>query len=426
MDAVNIQQFERRCWGIILVAAPLFVLAISPWIDQYALSLIYLKPPKPSIEWNALLRSNVVWGVFALSILFPMLALLGNRLYLAFFARFNQFPLAAILAFVTVWGISFSLEHPRVRWFFCEWTKVRTENPSFARNKLFWEKRDFETSLSNNDRPVVKLVGSSQVYQGIDLAQLSREASAWNFEKNCMAGMGPQQYLAFLPRILERNPKAVVMYLSAFDLFRDDELSTDRLRWGMTPGGLRLLVQQMEPDELVDNREQVADISFATINPLWRNRDHFRRALFYYWWDFATPKVPTTEQSAVPVLAVSSGLDEAKLSLRNNVRKTKLWDLNRRSLQKIADELRQRGIELIVLEGTLEPSALEVIPSELRQEATAQLRELAELEKFQFVPRTDQPELDASRWADAYHLDEKGRAEFSAFLAAYINQRLNP
>src|SRR5207244_6546622 len=100
-------------------------------------------------------------------------------------------------------------------------------------------------------------------YMGVVASQLADDLPGSFVEKNCLAGLGPMQYPMLIDRIDERGADAVVGMISGFDMFRDDELPVNRLRWSANPGGLTRVLSTVPNDELWRNRGAIADLGFA-------------------------------------------------------------------------------------------------------------------------------------------------------------------
>lgn len=415
-------------------------IGIAGWFiaAKALLTFLYLKP----IASNASLLPTLQWK--------PALAigLIGFVLPWAWLAGIDierrlpkRIPWAATLALLLVVTVSIALTHPRVNWFFVEWAILRTPNPSFARNTLFWQQSDFErTGEANSLLLPVRLVGSSQIYQGTDAALLVKECPLITVEKRCLAGFGPMQYPWLQDRILTPKPRLLVCWLSEFDFFREDDLPVNRLRWASTLDGCRRLESAVDlPTVAISERWEsishgenwhphyrddwsmrggYADLLMAAVNPLWRVRDHVRRVVFGYWWDVSRSSVESTEDG--PQLAQSSEMSEARESLRMNVGQKRMVETNFRSFRMFAEELQLRGISLLVLEGSSHPEATAVNPSEFRVETRQRLRAMSQEVQFNYREENAMPRFQSGDFADAYHLNTAGRQRLSEFLGPLI------
>lgn len=399
----------RACWWSPALGATAWLIAA-----RYLLVAVYLQ----SAEW----KWKPALAVGILVFFLPWLWLAGLQWQRRWWNGWHaSIPVAAILAAGFVIAANIPWQIAPVRWFFVEWAKVRTSNPSFARNTLFWEQRNFESAgIAREPNHRLGLVGSSQVYQGFDLQKLANDLPGWSVEKACLAGFGPLQYALLQDRLDEREFHVVVTIWSEFDIFRDDIVPTNRLRWGSSPSGVFRVARAVKtPALLWENRSEFADLEFAAWVPVWRERDHLRRVLFGYWWNVSQP---TTSPDARPILAESSGLAEALNHLHQHVYRTKLVDANFRALAGFAQSLRAHRTKLVVLEGVLHPAASAVYDQEFRRETRQRLQDLAAQEQFHYISAADLPEFTTTEFADAYHVNELGRARMSAVLARYLTE----
>ncbi|WP_160168359.1 DUF1574 family protein [Novipirellula maiorica] len=335
-----------------------------------------------------------------------------------------RFPIAVVLAMGLLTLGGFLLSTTKATWYFVEWAKIRTPNPSFGRNTLFWEQRNFEQAGSPDAKTKVVIVGSSQPNQGFSLNWLEMACQDIRFEKNCLAGFGPMQYPFLNNRISERRPQIVVCHLSEFDFFREDAVPIERLRWAATLSGTKTVFQTLTAYQAWKNRGALGDLAFSSVIPYWRHRDHFRRTLFGYWWNKSeSPKVDSDQPTP---LAVSSTLDEAIFFLKKNIGRKELVEANFASFHCFAQQLKQQHVKLIVVEGQVHPNARRVYDTEhLQQETRMRLKAMATELEFVFFETNQMPTFTPADFADAYHLNDDGRRKLSDFLAEHLKMENN-
>ncbi|MCA9079632.1 MAG: hypothetical protein KDA58_03695 [Planctomycetaceae bacterium] len=408
---------EQKFVGWLCRLSPILFVAGMIFGAYLLVPMLYLKPI-PQLSLASLLGVKAFAGGVLLAA-FPWIW----RLSFSVDRRLNakQIPCALLgsLLFITV--VNLAITQPRVRWAFVEWAKVRTPNPSFARNTLFWEQREFE-SRAGTTPPArrIALVGSSQTYQSTDLDLL---ASLTNdrWEKNCLAGFGPMQYPWLSDRLLERRPDVVVCWLSEFDFYREESIPTSRLAWAASPRGVVRLASLLAPSQLWRGRGELADLSLAATVPVWRLRDHLRRTALGYWWNVSRPADGAGDQQVV--LAESAGLAGAIENLQENVGRTSFREVNFRSFAMFADRLHEAGIELIVFEGQLHPVAAQSLDPAFHLETRQRLQELASQHYFQYLSGDDVLTLTVDDFADAYHTNAVGRERWTRFVAQTLRQR---
>ncbi|MBI3866660.1 MAG: hypothetical protein HY290_32670 [Planctomycetia bacterium] len=415
---------ERRFALWSCLAAPVLAAAILPVTSKYLLYAIYLTPAEGPVSWEPrnFTRQALALSAFIAAAPLVWLACLEIQRSILRLNRLPKLPWGALLAVAAVLGSAPLLTAPRVRWFFVEWCKIRTPNPSFARNTLFWEQRNFESAGSADGRPKIGLVGSSQVYAGFDLAQLAAGIPHSSVEKNCLAGFGPVQYPMLIGRLDERDFSAVVCMISAFDMFREDELPVNRLCWSANARGLQRLLSIMPNKTVWRERSGAGDLAFSCCCPMWRLREHFHRTSLEYWWDVSKPPERAAANGEL-VLAISVRLDEAKDSIRRNVQRTEYVDVNFDAFRLFARHLCDKGITLIVFEGQLHPDLEPIYPKKFRTETVERMKEMAQSVGFDYVVREDLPPLNISDFADGYHVNEAGRQKLTHALVRICQEK---
>ena len=396
-----------------------------PVLTKYLMFVAFLKPPPPGLgfgSWSQMKPALVLLGAIELLACF-WLAGVELELRCPWVAQ-KRFPLAGIAAIFLVGAACLPLVYPKTRWTFAEWAKVRAPNPSFARNTLFWEAREFE-EFGNTDaaKHRVDAVGSSQINAAVDGSLLARLLPATAVEKQCLAGFGPIQYLTLHDRIAERGCRTIVCWLSEFDFYREDRVPINRIRWAATAMGTVALWNALEPIERWSNRSELADLSFAAIVPIWRNRDHFRRTIFGYWWDLSRP-ADTATDGAGSQLARAADFEAAKRNLAENVGDKRLVATNFRCFRRFAELSAKDGVKLIVFEGCSHPEVMKVYDPRFRRQTRLAMQSMAAEAKFVYVPADEMPTFTTADFGDAYHLNDTGRAKFTHYLADFLKRQI--
>jgi hypothetical protein len=405
---------QRAC-----IFSPVLAIIAVPLVHHFLLWVMYLQPIPSGWQFTGAFRSKISLAAGLAVAAVPWVWWIGLKLDST--TRRHRMPSAVVLSLVATFTCCLALNSPRATWFFVEWVKPRTPNPSFARNTLFWEQRSFERRDNDQATENVGFIGSSQTYQGVDLNLLQRECKTLNCEKNTLAGFGPMQYPFLLNRIQEREFDTVVCHLSEFDFFREDSVPVNRLRWAASTQGVASLLATLSPQQKWANRGEMADLTFAAVVPLWRQRDHFRRTVFGYWWKKSDP--PITEPEAETRLADASALSEAIGFLKQNIGHKDLVEANFESFEQFARNVHRQNIELIVLEGFVHPEARAAYDRDgLQKNTRKRLSEMAAENGFSYLNESQLPELTATDFADAYHVNEVGRQKLSAFLGSYLSQ----
>jgi hypothetical protein len=434
----TIRALETRCmqqwcrWSIVIAAIVWFLAA------RGLLWVLYLQPIRTGDWWSVL-----TWKPAIACGLVTFIAPWVWRIALRWGDRRSSttIPWSAGLAVLWLCLLSLVLVHPRGTWFFVEWAKVRTPNPSFARNTLMWAARDFEHAGSESAATRVTIVGSSQIYAATDLAVLQTMAPEVRFQKQCLAGFGPMQYPWLVERILAHRPHVVVCWLSEFDFYREDEWPVNRLRWASSLAGLQRLITATDVPvidltarietmkmgrnwggtyhDLWTQRGAAADLTLAAVSPIWRNRDHLRQTLFGYWWDRSRP--PTHSTPAV-ALAESADLDLARENLKQNMGRKTHVATNFRSFEQFVTRLKEHQIDVVIIEGETHPEALAVCDPAWRIDTRQRLIALSDLLELRYIPAESRTSFTVADFADPYHLNTAAQERFSRDLARLLTQ----
>lgn len=403
------------CW-----LSPMIAIVLVPVIHRYLLTVLYLQPPAAGWDLSAAYQSKVSLAAAAMFPAFIGVWWLGLKLQ-PLLDR-SRLPWAATLAVMAIPLCSLPFHNSRFTWFFVEWAIPRTPNPSFARNTLYWEQRNFEFVGPENGARSIGLVGSSQTAQGFDLDLMHSKLPDDRVEKKCLAGFGPMQYPFLLERIQERRFDVIVCQLSEFDFYREDTVPVSRLRWASGREGISHLWATLALQQRWENRGNLADLWLAAKLPLWRHRDHIRRTMTDYWWKRSDP--PKSRDAGNGVLAEAPGLGEAIAFLKKNIGHKNLVEVNFQSFALFARKLSSQGIELIVLEGQVHPDARKAYDTSGMQLATRQrLHAMANTYEFRYIDATIQPSFEADDFGDAYHLNSSGRLKLTEILLSCLEER---
>jgi hypothetical protein len=333
----------------------------------------------------------------------------------------SRVPLAALLALLFVIAACLPLLLPKGRWTFVESAKVRTPNSSFARSTLFWEAREFEKFGPAASTDHIGVVGSSQIYAAVNGELLALELPKTVVEKQCLPGFGPIQYSFLRGWVADRGFNIVVCWLSEFDFYREDVVPTNRLRWAATLSGTSGLWEALEPADRWSNRGELADLGFAALVPIWRNRDHIRRMVFGYWWDISRPRESKSNDEP-SALVQSAGFEEAKQHLAERIGEKQLVEVNFRCFHQFAEGCAKDGMKLIVFEGRSHPAAMTAYDPNIRHETRRKLESMATELGFTYVPAEKMPAFAASDFVDPTHVNRMGREKFTRYLADYLRQ----
>ena len=342
LDDISDYSREQQLVNRMLLISPVIAAALVPVLHRWLLTIVYLKQPTQPWNLTAGYSSKLCLAAAACLPLFLIVWRVG--LWIQPLLDRSRIPWAALVTVLAIPACCIPFANTRLTWFFVEWVLPRTPNPSFARNTLMWEQRNFETTGAASGSRMVGLVGSSQMNQGADLKLLAEAFPEDRFRKNCLAGFGPMQYSFLQRRLSESSFDTIICHLSEFDFFREDSVPVSRLRWASDSNGIHRLWTALSSENRWSNRGELADLWFAAHVPLWRHRDHFRRVFSDYWWK-TTNTAAGSDTTAR--LADAPALQEAIGFLRQNVGHRKLVETNFRMFEQFADFCQKNNVLLV-------------------------------------------------------------------------------
>jgi len=413
---VEVLDAERRAaaWACRLI--PVAAVLALPFLRTGAAYLVNLRPPDRLADWRGALTVRPM-AFAALLCLLPLVWWLGVLLEKRRPGRvLRRVPVAAALAVLAVGGLCVAFEQRRVQWFCLEAARVRIKRNSFARNVINW-KYDSLTHVPKPGKPLVVLLGSSQMESAVDEHLLAEGLPGVRVKKKWLRGFSIVQYLVVAPEVLEQRPAAIVCWLSEFDAFREERLPTNRLALFSRPATLATLASTLGPAECWLNRAELADMAFAALVPLWRDRDLLRVFFRRFWW-----RLPEVE----PKPRMADVIARERENIRRAVRRTRLVEANFRSFRRFAEVVTAHGVRLFVFEGSTHPDGTSIYDPSFRPETRRRLERMAREVGFEYVPEERMPRFSRADFRDIYHLNTLARARFTRFLGRWLRTRLTP
>ena len=412
-----VRKFERRLatWACYLI--PVWMAAGLVGAVVFGKTLLFLQPAQP---WSHVVSSKLGLAAGVAVAALPLAWRLMIRLQ-PMINRFWSGWMSTVVVAATVIVIGLAIQHPRGAFLVQETVKARAPQLNFVRNIIF------QQQALESDRPKAKgkrvgLIGSSQTNLGIDSDLLSSKANCEVY-KTCMPGMVPTQYAALARRFADQKPTHVVCWLSEFDFFRESTLPTVRLRWCSDRFNFRSLLGTLDTKQKFKNRGELADIGFAALCPVWKQRSVAQMGLFRFWWRFdQTNDAPVDEderQVGGQLVNKEQGVENAK----KNIKRTALVETNFAAFRHFANCVTQSGAKLIVIEGESHPDTMKAYSPAFRIENHSTLKQMAGEVGFDFIVAKARPQFDLDDWRDAVHLNQHGRDKLTRFIAQRI--RLN-
>jgi hypothetical protein len=409
--------FERR-WVLRLGGvAVLLALLMVPFYGPVWRYLITLEPQ--TFEWRvASYASRASLLAFAVGVPFC-----GWRLWLSVADRLSGRRTvswgAAALALAVQFACVGAERVERVHWYAAEGAKRRLAPFTLPRAMLFWQTDDRRESWPR-DKRVIVLLGSSQLAFAVDARAAETALPGSVLVTRSLPGFSITQYLQVADPLAERGAADVVCWISEFDVFREKRLPVNRLRYLAGGRSTVAMAGLLGPAGCFGQRGELADLATAVVLPQWRDRDTIREVAFDLWW----PKLQSVE--AMPVSGRDGqrhfNVEQQRANIRASIARTGMVEFNFASFEAFARRLKERGVRLHVFEGhtNIRPLSPELVA--YRGEVRTRLQRLAGTIGFEYVSETRMPVFAESDFCDVYHLGEKGRAKFTAFLV----ERLGP
>ncbi len=411
----RVAQFERKVLVVLTWLSPVLLLAVwvlAGWYGRYWLFL------QPTEAWTAFVASK---GAVACALLVPFCLMVwwgSVRFSLASSPRFCT--LAAVAGAVGVFSIAnVAFLVPSAVWYFQEAVKVRAPQLNFARNIVSMEQRLAHSKVASPEGRIA-LIGSSQINLGIDEKQLASSLGDVEVSKFCMPGMVPMQYQALASGIIQQRPTVAVCWLSEFDFFRERELPSGRLRWCMNGRNLSQLLSVLRRDQWWTYRADLADLSVASVCPVWQQRELFQMLAFRFWWRFDAEQVQASKEE-LQVGAAMAGTEAGIQNAAKNIVRTPLLDASFAAFNDFQSRLKQAGVKLYVIEGESHPDAMAVYSADFRIETRLRLQKLAAGGEFVYVPAEKRIAFEKSDWMDAVHLNDVGRQKLTRFVVELLS-----
>jgi len=415
VNAKAILETEAKVAGVVSFLAPLTVLLLAPVLRGLAHWLVVLQPPA---QWTRLaaFSSAGTWALFFVALLVP----LAWRTVALRQARRGEsirqgLPVAALAAVVLFALANVILVQHRVFWTIDEASKIRLEPFSFLRALASWR----TTPAAASDQTTVLAVGSSQINSALCPDRFRLAAPSLGLIKRALPGLCAMQYAAAWPGLRACRPDFVVCWISEFDMFRDDELPVNRLRYFVTAAETAHIAADLGAAGLWRERGALADLATAALCPLWRHRDLLRNLATQLWWK-APPSPPASEaQRQRDFQRVVDGMAAA-------VRRGRLLEANFLSFSRFARMVADSGAKLIVVEGSSHPAAMAVYDPAFRTETRLRLQAISRQTGFEYFSAAQMPAFSGADFADPAHLNADASACFTDWLAALLSRRCSP
>lgn len=277
--------------------------------------------------------------------------------------------------------------------------------------------------VQKGDKHQLMLLGSSQVNLGIDGELLAARNPELQARVKALPGFSILQYQMLTAYVLKQKPDSVVCWISEYDMFYEQQIPANRLRYFATFDQTLQLSKLIGLKRLWLNRGEMADISFACVMSFWKDRDMLRELLINRLWtpvDISTGNRQGNE-------AEHEAFWQHVNTLKENIQRTDFVEVNFDSFKLFAQAIVASGIKLYVLEGIMHPEAMSAYDPDgtFRRETRNRLQSMADRRGFCYVDESQLPAFNTNDFADVFHLNDKARKRFTCFLSDYLMNNIS-
>ena len=264
-----------------------------------------------------------------------------------------------------------------------------------------------EAAGRTGQAPAVILSGTSQVTCGVDEHELGRMLTPTPVIRRVVSGMTPQHMLAAWNWIPFRAGDRCVQMRSEMDFTNQAEwraswyrpfLTWRTLPWLMRTAGMAICLRHWN---------ELPDCAAAATLEGWRMRDGWREIVFHPWW-----RVQEESES------------EEKTAVSGNLPALVWMDGEGRSFVAEAEWLKNAGVELVVVEGDVNPVLHNEQRAEMRAEFERRMTEGVEKGLWRFVGEEElDAGIEADDWADMVHVNMVGREKLTRAIGRILKTR---
>lgn len=255
--------------------------------------------------------------------------------------------------------------------------------------------------------PSVILSGTSQVTCGVDEHELGRMLSPTPVIRRVVSGMTPQHMLAAWNWIPFRAGDRCVQMRSEMDFTDQAEWRTSWYRSFLTWRTLPWLMRTAGTAICLRHWDELPDCAAAATLEGWRMRDGWRDIAFHPW------------------RRVQTDADRAEKTVGSGNRPALVWmDGEWRSFVAEAEWLKDSGVELIVVEGDVNPVLHNDRRAKMRAEFERRMAEGVEKGLWKFVGEEElNAGIEAHDWADMTHVNAVGREKLTRAIGRVLREQ---
>lgn len=296
---------------------------------------------------------------------------------------------------------------PAVQTAFWLATRARMDvnGPNFM-SEVCYIRLEEAAGRSAKDGAVI-LSGTSQMLCGVDELELGRMIAPVPVIRREVSGMVPQKMLAVWDWIPFRRGDRSVQMRSEMDFTNQAVWRTAWFRPFLTWNTLTWLVRNVGGGVCWPRWRQMVDCALAASLEGWRMRDGWHEIAMNPW--FRWKGTPTAKPAAADVASAQAPL--------------KWCDWEWRAFVEEAERMKDMGVELVVVEGDVNPVLHDARRLEMRREFERRMADGMEKGLWRFVGEEELGAgLGADDWRDMTHVNAEGRAKLTRAIGQILER----
>ena len=283
--------------------------------------------------------------------------------------------------------------------------RLDVNGPNFM-SEVCYIRLEEAAGRSAKDKAVI-LSGTSQMLCGVDELELGRILEPVAVIRREVSGMVPQKMLAVWDWIPFRKGDRSVQMRSEMDFTNQAEWRTAWFRPFLTWNTLTWLVRNVGGGVCWPRWREMVDCALAASLEGWRMRDGWREIAMNPW--YRGKVTATAKPAAEDVASAQAPLEWCE------------WEW--RAFVEEAERMKDMGVELVVVEGDVNPVLHDARRSEMRREFERRMAVGVEKRLWRFVGEEElDAEIMAADWRDMTHVNAEGRAKLTRALGRVLER----
>jgi len=334
----------------------------------------------------------------------------------SFISNFKKLPLAAILSILVILLVQIVLANSSSFWDFCYlYSTPRDDDNIRLKSEL---KR-----IAREKKRKIFLIGSSQVREGFDTSLLNkalRKTDIRFYNLGVSGGAPPTDMYLLKNKLLKEKPNTIIYMPFVESFYYSYQFS--KLKYYFDPFLLPETIDALKMDYSEIHRRALVHSFIGYTSLLFKYRDSLKKIL-----EKRLIFSILDQKKSSPDLFASEKMrkdtyfkKEIIKSQGHRYKITRYTEGNKKLFLKFAQEVKNKGIEFIVISGPTNPLINLTYPREIDKDYEAFLRKASQDIGFKYLSKDDLPDFKKEDFSDFSHLNEKGRISLTKFLLEYL------